>query len=117
MDEFTFTSSVCNQSCHIYMLGLTVRITSECWIGTDVEGNCYGIILGAVLQFPEEMEANHENLNPESSNLVLHKNRISWPDKKLLLLNVPVVSLSVYRSVGQVNQEQISKANSVFKHH
>jgi hypothetical protein len=50
---------------------------SECRIGTDVEGNFYGIILGVVLQFPEEMEANHENLNSESSNLVLHRNRIS----------------------------------------
>ena len=38
-----------------------------------MEGNCYGIILGAVLQFPEEMEVKHENLNPVSSNLVLHK--------------------------------------------
>ena len=86
-----------------------------------MEGNCYGIILGAVLQFPEEMEAVHENLKPESSNLVLHKNRISCLDKKLLLLNAPVVSLSVGRSVGrsvgQVNQQQISKANPVFKHH
>jgi hypothetical protein len=52
------------------------RMMSECGIGTDVEGNCYGIILDAVLQVPEEMEANRENLNPESSNLVLHKNRI-----------------------------------------
>ena len=78
-----------------------------------MEGNCYGIILGAVLQFPEEMEANHEILNPESSNLVLHKNIISWLDKKLLPLTVPVVSLTV----GQVNQQQISKANPVFKHH
>jgi len=95
------------------MLGLIVGTTSECRIRTDVEGNCYGIILGAVLQFPEEMEANHENLNSESSNLVFHKNRISRLDKKLLSLNVPVVSLSV----GQVNQQQISKANPVFKHH
>lgn len=78
-----------------------------------MEGNCYGIILGAVLQFPEEMEVKHENLNPESSNLVLHKNRISLLNKKVLLLKVAVVSLSV----GLVNQQQISKANPVFKHH
>jgi hypothetical protein len=110
MDKFTFTSNVCIQSCRIYLVGLIVGTTSECPIRTYVEGNCYNIILGAVLQFPEEMEANHENLNPESSNLVFHKNRISRLDKKLLSLNVPLVSLLV----GQVNQQQISKANPVF---
>jgi hypothetical protein len=38
------------------------RIISECWIWRDVEGSRYGIILGAVLRFPEGTEANHENL-------------------------------------------------------